>query len=390
MKNEIIEHRKTVAENIIKSFDCDIEKAFPIGTVRNWGGVDYKKVGDNEWVKVESGKSVANSTILKRLKEDVKDLEFKRNIVTFQEKEKRAREVGKPTESAYFRTLWNSKFSKEIEYVNKVREIDDKIKDVLGEISELSTTIKSLQERKKKVTTNDELFKNLDLYILKRFGWLEYIKGDNGELVKRNLSAKEALGETADPSNYFLYTEAVFDEIIKDKWEMYENKINRKFIDAVVEFNKMKESGKYEYTHSPKSDSEYLVDKENGVVYRIANHWGKCASCNWYIRHKGEKDGIAEEGRYILAKCDFSSFRRKDTDDIFYNPEYMRASINAVEDCLKKIKSHLDSGVVFSKSAKNEMINSWDICKRNLSNVNEILQESVNKLIKEGEKIFQL
>jgi len=27
MKNEIIEHRKTVAENIIKSFDCDIEKS---------------------------------------------------------------------------------------------------------------------------------------------------------------------------------------------------------------------------------------------------------------------------------------------------------------------------------------------------------------------------
>ena len=46
--NEIIKHKEKVAENIIKSFECDIEKAFPIGTIRNWGGVDYKKVGDNE------------------------------------------------------------------------------------------------------------------------------------------------------------------------------------------------------------------------------------------------------------------------------------------------------------------------------------------------------
>ena len=30
--NEITKHKEKVAENIIKSFDCDIEKAFPIGT----------------------------------------------------------------------------------------------------------------------------------------------------------------------------------------------------------------------------------------------------------------------------------------------------------------------------------------------------------------------
>jgi len=385
-------HRDLVALQIQKSFiDNELEKAFPIGTVRNWGGVDYKKVGDNEWVKVESGKSVANSIILKRLKEDVKDLKDKRDIVTILEKEKRAREVGKPKESMKFRVLWDSKFSKDIEYVNQVREIDDKIKDVLGEISELSTTIKKPTRAKKEVTTNDELFQNLGLRALKDFGWLE-IKGDDGKFIRKGLSAKEALGETADSSNYFLYTYAVFDEIIQDKWEMDENKVHRKFIDAVAEFNEMKESGKYEYTHSPKSDSEYLVDKENGVVYRIANHWGKCASCDWYIRYKGKKDGYATEGsKYILAKCNFSDFRRKETTGgLFENPDYVKASINAVEDCLKKIKGHLDSGIVFSKGAKMEMMKSWSVCKMRMSNVKSDLKNSVDKLQSEYEKLFAL
>lgn len=388
--NEIIRHKEQVAKNIIKSFNYDIEKAFPIGTIRNWGGVDYKKVGDNEWIKVESGKFVANSTILKRLKEDVKDLKDKRDIVTIKEKEKRARDVGKPTESKKFRVLWDSKFSKEIEYVNKVREIDGKLKDVLSEISELSTTIKKPTRAKKEVTTNDELFQNLGLRVLKDFGWLE-IKGDDGKFIRRGLSAKEALGEIADSSNYFLYTYAVFDEIIQDNWGMDENKVHRKFIDAVAEFNKMKESGKYEYTHSPKSSSEYLVDKENGVVYRIADHWGKCASCDWYIRYKGKKDGYAAEGRYILAKCNFSDFHRKETTGgLFENPEYVKASIDKVEVVLKKIRKHVDEGVIFSIGAKKEMKKIWDICKLKMSHVSDSMKNSVERLQKEYEKLFEV
>ena len=387
--NEITKHKEKVAENIIKSFDCDIEKAFPIGTIRNWGGVDYKKVGDNEWIKVENGKSVANSTILKRLKEDVNDLKDKRDIVTIQEKEKRAREVGNPTESMKFRVLWDSKFSKEIGYVNKVREIDDKIKDILDEISELSITVKKPIRVKKEITINDKLFQNLGLHVLRGFGILA-VKGDDGKFIERWLSAKEALGEVVNSSNYFLFTHAVFDEIIQDEWKMDENKVHRKFVDAVAEFNKMKESGKYEYTHSPKSDSEYLVDEKNGVVYRIANHWGKCASCDWYIRFKGEKDGRAAKGGYILAKCNFSDFLRKEgLSAAFENPEYVKANINAVENCLKKIKHHLDSGVVFSKGAKNELINSWNVCKNSMSRVSESMKDSVKRLQDEYEKLFE-
>ena len=41
--NSILEHKQFVASQILKSFSNEIEKAFPIGTIRNWGGFDYKK-----------------------------------------------------------------------------------------------------------------------------------------------------------------------------------------------------------------------------------------------------------------------------------------------------------------------------------------------------------
>ena len=135
---------------------------------------------------------------------------------------------------------------------------------------------------------------------------------------------------------------------------------------------------------------EYLVDEKNGVVYRIANHWGKCASCDWYIRFKGKKDGYTARDRYILAKCNFSDFIRKEGfSPLFVNPEYVKANINAVEKCLKKIKYHLDSGVVFSKSAKNELINSWNVCKNSMSKVSESMKDSVKRLQDEYEKLFE-
>ena len=388
--NSILEHKQFVASQILKSFSNEIEKAFPIGTIRNWGGFDYKKVSDTEWVKVVNSKSVANSTILKRLKEDVKDLEYKRDFVTFQEKQKRAREIGTPTESMKFRVLWESKFSHEIQYVNQVKEINNEIANILGEISELSITIKKPTKAKKEITTKDDLFKNLGLSLLNNFGNF-LIKDDNGEYIRRRLSAKEALGEQVTSSNYFLHTFAEFDEIMQDSWTMGEDKVHRKYTDAVAEFNKMKDSGKYEYTHSPKSDSEYLVDNKNNTVYRLANHWGKCASCDWFVKPKGKTTSLAAQGTYILAKCNFRDFKRKETsDNLFENPKYVEASISAVEEVLKRIKTHIDNGVVFSKGAKNELRNAWDVCKSQMHRVSNEMKQSVDKLEKEYNELFAI
>ena len=59
-------------------------------------------------------------------------------------------------------------------------------------------------------------------------------------------------------------------------------------------WQQMKESGQYEWHKSPLSDSEYLVDRKSGDIYRLADHWGKVSSCNWQIDnplHKGNNQG---------------------------------------------------------------------------------------------------
>lgn len=391
--NTILEHRKFVASQIEKSFgvENDIEKAFPIGTIRNWGGVDYKKISDTEWVKVEKNKPVANSTIIKKLKEDVKELRYKRDIIVINEQNKRAKELGKPTESMQFRVLWQSKYSHNIEYCNQLKSIDTQISDLNSEISELQSVLpQPTSKRNKQITTNDTLFKNINIQRLQNFGNLE-LKDSNGNYIRRTLSAKEALGINVNSSNYFLYTFANFDEILQDSWKKGEDNVHRKFVDAVAEFNKMKDSGKYEYTHSPKSDSEYLVDKENGVVYRLANHWGKCASCDWYIKFKGKTTGYEAKGTYILAKCSFKDFTRKETTGcLFENPEYIKANIDAVENVLKDIKKHLNNGVVFSTDAKNKLKEAWSICKTKIQRVSNEMKASVDKLEREYECLFAI
>ena len=48
-------------------------------------------------------------------------------------------------------------------------------------------------------------------------------------------------------------------------------------------WQQMKDSGKYEFTPSPTSNSEYLIDRETGDIYRFSDHWFRVASCDWPI-----------------------------------------------------------------------------------------------------------
>ena len=70
--------------------------------------------------------------------------------------------------------------------------------------------------------------------------------------------------------DYYLGTKADFKlvksaENVRDAWE------------------KLKQQDGFRYVHSPKSDSEYLVNDETGEIYRMSDHWGWVASCRWSI-----------------------------------------------------------------------------------------------------------
>ena len=100
---------------------------------------------------------------------------------------------------------------------------------------------------------------------------------------------------TPTTEDYFLSTRTDFKTVptddVKGTWE------------------EMKNSGKYEYTKSPLSNSEYLVDHETGDIYRMSDHWGPVASCYWTL------DGFQGQ-RYTdetIAKSNIKDF------DVWHN-----------------------------------------------------------------------
>ena len=103
--------------------------------------------------------------------------------------------------------------------------------------------------------------------------------------------------------DYYLGTKAGFKlvksaENVRDAWE------------------KLKQQDGFRYEHSPKSDSEYLVNDKTGEIYRISDHWGWVASCRWSI------DDQAPSG-FSIGKANIKDFERIKGNYVF-TPEAQR------------------------------------------------------------------
>jgi hypothetical protein len=104
----------------------------------------------------------------------------------------------------------------------------------------------------------------------------------------------------------------------------------------------------YEYI-SPKG-SKYIITP-NGDVYRLSNHWGAVASCEWTLEGKGELcmsvfiSGDWELG--VANLSEFKIFRRKfdRNRDIIINPIWQEKIIK-IEPVLKKLEK-LKSEYIF-------------------------------------------
>lgn len=68
----------------------------------------------------------------------------------------------------------------------------------------------------------------------------------------------------------------------------------------------MKASPDFKYKHSPLSYSEYYLDLKSGDVYRYSDHWGKVASCRWYIL----PDNAYQHNLFRLGVCNIKDFSR--------------------------------------------------------------------------------
>lgn len=108
----------------------------------------------------------------------------------------------------------------------------------------------------------------------KNYGRVKEINPFLGLVRANGYSPFKAYREVFDTptiDDYYIDTRATFKPVDAD-WE------------------RMKASGKYEWHQSPKSNSEYLIDRENGDIYRRADHWGLVASCYWKL--DGDADGV--------------------------------------------------------------------------------------------------
>jgi len=75
-------------------------------------------------------------------------------------------------------------------------------------------------------------------------------------------------------------------------------------------FSELKNTSGIEIVRPYASSSYYAVDAAKNEVYRLSNHWGRVASCFWFL----DKDLPIWQLRqrlYVIAKANFSDFIQK-------------------------------------------------------------------------------
>lgn len=161
----------------------------------------------------------------------------------------------------------------------------------------------------------------------------------------RDIVKREELGLTNEPLNKVSVTARNFEELAEqNEWnpkpirgeemvDLYEiapkvtthdyylgTKAGFKLVKSAENvwdaWEKLKQQDGFRYEHSPKSDSEYLVNDKTGEIYRISDHWGWVASCRWSI------DDQAPSG-FNIGKANIKDFERIKGNYVF-TPEAQR------------------------------------------------------------------
>lgn len=160
----------------------------------------------------------------------------------------------------------------------------------------------------------------------------------------RDIVKREELGLTNEPLNKVSVTARNFDELAeRNEWnpkpiqdeemvDLYDiapkvtthdyylgTKADFKLVKSTEDvwdaWEKLKQKDGFRYVHSPKSNSEYLVNDETGEIYRMSDHWGWVASCRWDI------DGRAHS--FDIGKANIKDFERIKGNYVF-TPEAQR------------------------------------------------------------------
>jgi len=384
MENHILKRRQEICSNICSTF----EKAKAnIGEIRIWGGEKYKKVNAGEWVKlvdskgIEKEKTIAPSGINKVLKEELneKELDFKRKEENF-EKEWTSKNGFGLAGIILKVSLSRAKEASE-EFNLIAKEYFSLRKDLTDESNEVKELIEKRQKEKRQkesgkieIDLDDNLFKDL-------FKDITSITRKYSELPV-SVSAKVALGLKVNADDYWLSTSTSFMNLFS--YDSFESKTDEKgeWVDPIeLEWEKLKkENPKLEHTHSPKSTSEYLVDREKGLVYRMADHWGRCASCYWDFQGTHS---------YGIGVSKLSDFERNDNGYGFLNPELTPLLISSSKTIFRKVNKVLENEKVYlTKPCLNKLKVIIDSVSRDLRYKINLNIEEIDKIKKQYSKVF--
>lgn len=371
MLEDIKSYRKKFISNLQKSFNFDLSKGVAaIGEIRHWNDGDYKKVGNGEWVKVtdKKDKRVAGSTMIKNIKlaidyNQMKIDEFKKDFEdNFISKHAKG--------SLDYQMLFNNAWQNEIDKNKFIDNIYKEQRDFRAEIREIEDKIKIDKKLKREVLSGKKEIDSDDL---------ESILRENQDLllmVNKNIpqtgTAKDIIPEvTID--DYYLDTSVKFESILS-KEDDYKA-VDKKWI-------AMKNSNKYDWHKSPKSSSEYLIDKKTGDIFRFADHWGRVASCDWRI--VVNCDWIIDNeitDIFDIAKANIKDFSRKDSG-IYFNPKFRDAMVKSAKIVLSNMKKLVSDNKEFyltNRAKKNVGEFVDDVFKK--------LQRSADLSIKEIDKL---
>ena len=157
---------------------------------------------------------------------------------------------------------------------------------------------------------------------------------------------------TPSMNDYYVATRAEFKNVGAVPTIANERRMHDTWVQALLAaeaenmatWEEMKESGQYEFQKSPKSDSEYLLDRQTGDIYRFSNHWGVVASCEWGIDQFLANE--AGNGMYQIAKCNISDFKPVLFSNMLVgNPAYDNAYIDALDKTISNYEKLLASRV---------------------------------------------
>lgn len=113
-------------------------------------------------------------------------------------------------------------------------------------------------------------------------------------------------------------------------------------------------SGKYEHQTSPRSNSEYLLDRETGDIYRFSNHWGRVASCEWSL---DKVFGTEDTSIYQIGKSNIMSFKVNKVFSTYLadNPAWAPAYGDALQKAIVNYETLLSSDVEMTDFVRNRL-----------------------------------